>query len=268
MATNKKTFEVELDGKKVTMAVVRPNSQVKAKAAQIYGKTFADLVNAQCIVRPKVNAIMRQQGLWDEDREKQFQDLGKAILKAELSLKNPTGTMKLEEGKKIAVQMRRDRWALFNLTRDRNSLDANSAETQAENARFNYLITACTVYDKDGKPFYKDVEDFLAKENDPVAEHAGKAMQAFEYGLDEEYEQKLPENKFLKKYKLVDEKLRFIDKNGHFVDHEGNPVDEKGRRVNDKGELIDLDGNPITEEGEYKVEEKPFLDEDGNPIIV
>jgi hypothetical protein len=88
------------------------------------------------------------------------------------------------------------------------------------------------------------------------------------YCLDNDYEEKLPENKFLKQYKFVDDKLRFINKEGKLVDEEGRLLDENGRFINDKGEYVDKDGNLVTLDGEYVVEFKPFLDDSGKPIIL
>ena len=88
------------------------------------------------------------------------------------------------------------------------------------------------------------------------------------FGLDKDYENTLPENKFLKKYKFVDDKLRFIDKKGRLIDSEGRLIDESGRFIDENGNFVDKYGNKVDAEGDYVVEPEPFLDENGKPIIL
>jgi hypothetical protein len=88
------------------------------------------------------------------------------------------------------------------------------------------------------------------------------------YGLDNNYEKSLPENKFLKKYKFVDDNLRLVNKDGHFVNEDGKLIDENGRFVDENGNFVDRDGNRVDADGEYVVDSKPFLDDEGNPVVL
>jgi hypothetical protein len=88
------------------------------------------------------------------------------------------------------------------------------------------------------------------------------------YGLDNDFEKTLPENKFLHKYKFVDEKLRLVDKQGRLIDAEGRLIDDKGRYIDEAGNYVDKFGNKVDKDGEYLFESKPFLDEEGNPIVL
>jgi hypothetical protein len=88
------------------------------------------------------------------------------------------------------------------------------------------------------------------------------------YGLDNDYESNLPENKFLKKFKFVDDKLRLVDKKGRLIDAEGRLIDESGRFIDEEGNFVDKYGNRVTSDGDYLVDAQPFLDENGNPVIL
>lgn len=55
---------------------------------------------------------------------------------------------------------------------------------------------------------------------------------------DTDYESKLVENKFLKKYGFCNDEFDLIDSNG-------NRVNEKGQRVDEEGNLLDESGNLI-----------------------
>jgi hypothetical protein len=164
--------------------------------------------------------------------------------------------------------MKKLREDLRDLISVKTNLDTHTAEGQADNARFNYLVSACTVYKDNNRPYFSSYEDYMSKSNDSVAVLAAQNLAGMLYGLDSDYEEKLPENKFLKQYKFVDDKLRLIDKNGKLVDSEGRLIDENGRYINDKGEFVDKNGNPVDKEGEYVVEFQPFLDDEGKPVVL
>jgi hypothetical protein len=88
------------------------------------------------------------------------------------------------------------------------------------------------------------------------------------YGLDSDFEKKLPENKFLITYKLVNEDLEYVDSKGRPVDEEGRLIDENGRFINEEGKFVDKDGNLVDDKGDYVIEFKPFLDDEGKPIEI
>jgi len=110
------------------------------------------------------------------------------------------------------------------------------------------------------------MKTFLSKEVDPAIGPAASNLAMMLYGIDPDYEKRLPENEFLKKYKFVDNELNFIDKQGRRVDSEGRLVNEDGRYINEEGKLVDVDGNLVDEDGNYIVDFTPFLDESGKPI--
>lgn len=262
---NKKTFEVEIDGKKVELAVQRPDLAKQQRGQLIYSREFCRLVKPEdgkrgAIVRGALEGVMREQGLWDDNKQRKWEELNRKLLEGEKTL--ATGRIKLSKAREVAIGMRRDRYELSRLLSDRNSLDANTAEAQAENARFNYLVSVCTVYADTGKPYFKSEEDYLNQAATEVGNQAAVLFSQLYFNLDEDFEKNLPENRFLLKYRLCREKdLHLIDKDGNLIDAEGRRVDEKGRLVNDKGEIIDSDGNLLTEEGEYKVDFVEFEDD-------
>jgi hypothetical protein len=178
------------------------------------------------------------------------------------------GGIKLSEAKEVALIMKKSRDELRDLISVKTNLDTHTAEGQADNARFNYLVSACTVYSDNKKQYFSSYEEYSNNASDKVAVLAAQNLAGMLYGLDSDYEEKLPENKFLKQYKFIDDKLRFINKDGKLVDSEGRLTDENGRFVNKEGEFVDKEGNPVTKEGEYIFEFSPFLDDSGKPVPV
>jgi len=167
----------------------------------------------------------------------------------------------------VALQMKKDRADLRDLISVKTNLDTHTAEGQADNARFNYLVSSCLVYSDTKETYFKGYQDYLSRAAEPVSILAAQHLASMLYGLDSDYEEKLPENKFLMKYKFVNDKLRLINKDNQLIDEEGRLVDETGRFINDKGEFVDKEGNVVNEKGDYLFEFQPFLDESGKPIV-
>lgn len=258
------TFKTEVDGKEVEFNIKSPSFKDQREAQKVYNQAFADAVKSGCIVRGRLDDLLREQGLWDEVKERKMKTTQQQIFDNEQILAK--GGISLKAAKSVAIEIRSLRQELRELISSRTSLDSNTAEGQADNARFNYLVSCCLVYADNNKCYFENYENYLNKSADPIAIRAAQLLASRLYGLDDNYESNLAENKFLKDYNFVDDNLRLINKDGHLVDEEGRLIDEDGRFVNEKGEYVDRDGKLVDDKGDYVCEFKPFLDEDGNPI--
>lgn len=261
-----KTFKVELDGETKEFLVKSPSLQDQREAQKVYNQAFTDAVKSKSVVRAKLEDLLKDQGLWDDDKQRRFETLQRELLDGEKKLAK--GGFSLNDAKVLALRMKTVRDEIRSLVSVRTSLDNHSAEGQADNARFNYLVSACLVYNDTKQPYFASMEEYLNRSSEEVAILGAQHLANMIYNLDNDYEHNLPENKFLKKYKFVDSNLRLIDKQGRFIDVDGRLVDENGRYIDEKGNFIDKFGNLVDEEGEYIVESKPFLDDDGNPVVV
>jgi hypothetical protein len=261
-----RTFKVNVNGQEINLAVRSPALQDQREATKYYNIAFSDALKAKAVVRAKLDDLLIEQGLWDNSKQTKFTELQSKILDNERKLAK--GGISLSEAKSSAIEMRNLRAQLRDLISVKTNLDTHTAEGQADNARFNYLVSACTVYSDSQKPYFSSYDDYMNKSNDSVAIQAAQNLAGMLYGLDNDYEEKLPENKFLKQYKFVDDKLRFINKKGQLVDEDGRLVDENGRFINEEGKFVDKNGNLVDNDGEYIVDFKPFLDDDGNPVVL
>jgi hypothetical protein len=260
-----RSFSATIGDKEVSLFVRAPSLQDQREATKVYNQTFSEALKAKAVVRAKLDDVLMEQGLWDANKQAQFTKLQNDILEGERKLAK--GGIPLLEAKKIALTMKKSRDDLRDLIAVKTNLDTHTAEGQADNARFNYLVSACTVYTDNKEQYFKSYEDYLNRSSDPVAILAAQNLAGMLYGLENDYENKLPENKFLKQYKFVDDKLRLINKDGHLVDDDGKLINEDGRYVNEKGEFVDKDGNPVDNQGDYVLDFQPFLDENGQPIL-
>ncbi len=272
--------ETEFKVNDVDYQVKMPTSKEQKPALMEYNRAFGDAIKSGAVLRAKLNTYMQEQNIWTQERQDRLVKLAKDIGDAEKKLK--VGGIKLKEAIDLAKQTRINRDELQILLSERSAADSNTAEGQAENAKFQKLLTLCLVYKNDtvvingkteAKPVFNTIEDLIDIDPDDkdklnIANQGFDILGKLMYKLDDQFEAKLPENAFLKEWGVIDEKLRFINKKGELVDELGRRVDDKGRLINDKGELIDGNKNKITEEGELIVEDaKPFLDENDNPIV-
>lgn len=261
-----KNFTVKINDNDKELIVKSPSLENQREATKHYNQAFSDALKAKAVVRAKLDDLLVEQGLWDNAKQSKFSQLQAEILDYERQLAK--GGISLSLAKDIAFKMKTLREELRDLISVKTNLDTHTAEGQADNARFNYLVSAC-VYDKNtNQPYFKNYDDYLNRSNEEVAVLAAQNLANMLYGLDNDYEANLPENKFLQQYKFIDSKLRKINKEGKLVDDDGRLIDEEGRYINEKGEFVDKNGNLVNDKGNYIVEFQPFLDDDGKPILL
>lgn len=263
---NTDTFSMDIDDKKVEFKLKSPSFKDQREAQKVYNQAFSDAVKSGCIVRGRLDDLLKEQGLWDDKKEMQLNTLQHEILTCEQKLAK--GGISLNAAKGVALEMRELREKLRDLISVRTNLDNNTAEGQADNARFNYLVSCCLVYSDSNKAYFPNYEDYLNRSAEPVAIKGAQVLASKLYGLDDNYEKELAENKFLRQYKFVDEDLRWVNKEGKLTDADGRLIDENGRYIDDSGKYVDKEGNLVDDKGEYVVEFQPFLDEDGKPVVL
>jgi hypothetical protein len=262
----KRKFTAKIDGKDVALLVVEPSAEAYKEAHKVYTNSFNEAIRNGSIVRARMDGLLEQQGLWNEEQQIKFDTLQKQILDAEIALDK--GGIPLSRAKEIAVEMKKNRAELRELISVKTELDSHTAEGQAETQRFNYYVSACTIREDNNKRVFSSYDDYLESSSKEVAVLAARTLANMLYGLEEDYESKLPENEFLYKYKFVNKDLKFIDKQGRLTDSEGRLVDASGRYVDEEGNYIDKYGNPIDADGNYDVKFTPFTDDEGNPVVL
>ena len=253
----------------VKVAVLRPKAKHLREAQLSYNRAFRDALESGALLRQKLEDHMREQGIWVDTKQKRYDEINETILAGEKKLAK--GGISLSEAKTLALDMRVARGELRELIAERTIMDGNTAEGQADNARFNALVSECIVsVDNNNVKRFDGVEEYDTVASEPWAVEAASELANMLYDLDPNYDNNLPENKFLKDYKFVDTELRLVNDEGHLVDTEGRLINEEGRFIayDDKGEIyfVDREGAALTEEGGYVVDFEPFLDDSGNPV--
>lgn len=262
-----RTVDVELEnGEKVKIKVTRPSNTIITDAQRISAKVWTDCVRDGIMTKKELGKFMKKQGIWDKEQQQEENKLKQDIIDLEKSLYLGGGKkpVPLEEGKKIAIEIRQKRNELRDLIGERLSLEGNTAEALADNARFDYLVTRCTTYE-DGKLVYNSVDEYSSNSDNEIAFSAATTLAEMMYSLEDNFEKKLPENKFLLEFNLVNNDLSLVNEDGETVDLEGRKVNELGQYVNDKGERTDSDGNVLEEDGTYVLSTN-YVDSEGKPV--
>ena len=248
--------------------VRKPGVKDYRDAQLVYNKAFRKALEGGAILKQKLNDFIIEQGLWDEKKEAKYRALLEKIRDLEGIIGG--GGISLKTAKEVAIDIRRTRNELQELVSDRNSYEANSAEGQSDNDKFNYLITCCVLKSDKVTRVWNTMEDYDRDATNGWAVECASKLAGMLYGLNPNYEATLPENKFLLEYEFANSNFDLVDKNGHLTDVDGRLIDEDGYYVKYNGETkirITKDGKELDKDGKIKMEFKPFLDDEGLPII-
>lgn len=280
---DKNAFVAKVDGKEMEVLVIMPTGTDLKEAEQYAGKVFRKEVEAGTWLMIEAEKIMRQRNIWNDEMDKRYAETKRKLLDNEVKIMKRT--VPLQKGKHgqydkntyygLCLEMRELRNELIELTEIRSSLEKETAEGRANNAKINYLMYCSMVYNKSRKRIFSSYEDFEVKSNrteqnkdwfDLIIK-GSNIFQELYFGLQSNISDLLPENLWLKKYGFVDDSYHLVNPEGKRINLKGQLVDENGRPVDENGNLIDINGNPFSEDGSYLIEPKPFIDEKGEPIL-
>ena len=254
------------DGEDVVYYATRPTqkqlSEAQVVAAKVLKKGMRD---PDMLMRHQLHEYLIKQGLWTEEQEKTVNELNTQLTEELTKLK--AGGIKLSEAKDLAISIRAKRQLKMLIEFQKMNMDEFTLEAMAENARFDYLVSA-TSKTEVGANVFSSLDDYKEKSDKEYASALASALASMIHRVDPDWESKLPENQFLKKHKFVDDDLRLVNKDGHYITSDGKRIDSDFNYVDDDGNVLDQNGKKIDpKDGLPVVEEQPFLDDDGNPIL-
>ena len=278
---------VDNEDNQVEVLVKRPTAQDYRDSQVAYNKEFRNALDSGGLLRHKLVEYMEEQGIWSDEKQQKNDSFVAQIRSKEDALK--AGGIKLSDAKDIALELRNLRSEFQLFLAERNALDGNSVEGQADNARFSFLVLKCLLNPKSKTPLFASQKDYDKVAGEPYMVEASAELANMLYGLDPDYAQNLEENKFLKEFNFVNDDLRLVYNDGSLVDIDGRLINEDGRfiayrteegrkkkdqdqlyYVNKDGEevvlKVDADGNEEWVTLDMQ-ERKPFLDDNDKPII-
>lgn len=242
--------------KEVTVFVKKPSPKDIRKADIYQSKIWTECIKEGVPTKEQLIKTMQSSGIIDEELIEKKRNIESELEKLEKKLYLGDGkkTEDIEEGKKTALMMKLLRDELVSLSIRVNDVSSNSADSIAENARFDYLVSAC-VCDENGNRVYNNIEEYESKSSDEIAYAAAEKLAEMLYGISSQNENS-PEDNWFKQLNLVDEEGNFIDESSNRVDFSGRKLNENGFYVNDKGERTDSEGNLVDENGNYVIQVK------------
>ena len=254
--------------KVVKLVIKRPTNALLSQAQRVSAKIWTDCVRDGIMTKKELEKFMKEQGIWNDEKDTEQKKITEEInrLERELYVSGKNGKLRATEGKNIAIEMRKKRIELRELIAERMGLEQNTAESISDNARFDFLVANCTYYEN-GQKVYKDMDEYTANSDGEIAFSAATALAQMMYSVDKDFESKLPENKFLKMFKFVNDDLALVNDKGERVDTEGRKIDEFGYYVNDEGKRVDKEGNLLDENGNY-VPSVTYVDDKGKKINI
>lgn len=260
-----------LAGQEVEVAVVRPGNKVMQEAQLQYNLKVANLIRDgrkgdRLLLRSELEKHLEDLGVWSKEDSMQYLRIQHEISTCLLALRQ--GGMKLSEGRSLALHAGELRGKLLELYAKRSQLDGATIEAVAENHKFDFLVSRCVVDATTGATFFKDLEDYIARKDEPIAAKAATKLAQMLYGYNEEYVNTLPEQQWLREYGFVNTDGRLTNRKGELVDREGRRVNEDGQYIDGKGNVVNADGKPIDQEGNPVVDTQPFVDDETGALVL
>jgi len=267
MKEKQRQVEVKLeDGTVKKVLVKKPSNKLLSDAQLLGAKVWTNCTRDGIMTKKELEVFMRNRNIWDSEKDQQQQALVDSIsnLERELAL-GTDGKLTKKRGKEIAISMRRLRLMLRNLISERLSLEQNTAEALSENSKFDFLVANCVYLEDGNTKVYNSLEDYNVKADDEVAYAAANALAQMMYSIDKEFEEKLPENKFLRKFNFVNGDLSLVDAENNLVDIDGKRIDNEGYYLNEDGKRVDMEGHILDSDGALALQAE-YTDEESESV--
>jgi len=264
-----KTVTVKLeDGKEVKIKVIKPTNRLNSAAQRIGATVWTKCIQDGVMTKQELKALMEKKKIWGKDQDEKQKVLQQEISDLEKDLYiNKRKKIKLSEAKDIAFKMQKKRVELRDHITSKIELEGNTAESLSDNAKFDFLVANCTLWEN-GNKVYNSLDAYQDSSDDTIAFTAAATLAEMLYAIDPEFEKGLPENRFLRAAGLLNDSLEYIDKDGERTDRDGKAINDLGWFQDDEGNRIDANGHPLTENGTYVQQVAYIDDETGKEISI
>lgn len=267
------TFDV--DGKPLSLVVVRPGNRVCQEANMAYNLQMANLIRQgsqnsgnRLLLRDELEEYLQKTGVWTLKDAFYVEKLAIEIRAYELILKK--GGMTDLEGRKVALQMAEKRQLIMEKHAKRQQFDSATVESQAENYRFEFLLVQCLVVKETSAKFLKNHSDYVDRQDEIAVVDGAKVLANMVYGLETNMHKSMFELRWLKEANMINDDGQFINRAGKLTDREGLLVNQDGRYINDAGVMVDTFGQEVDEVGNLLVDSSlPFTNsETGEDMVI
>lgn len=236
---SKKDNAFEYDGKQYY--VEHPTPTVHAEADKMYNTTMIKIINSPdgCLLKAGMDDFLKENRVWDPEKEQQISEI--VIQMDEYTETLEKGGISLKQAKQVALDLRMVRMQYYSLIAYKNQYYSLTAESHADNAKFNYLVSQCLMND-DGTKVYKSYKDYSNQAIGELPELAAEELSKIIYGISSDFIKDNPENKFLVEYGFENEDYQPLDADGNIVESDESES-SFSPFLNDDGEPVELQQN-------------------------
>jgi hypothetical protein len=190
--TEYREFEVEVaSGKKVTLTVRSATNQELQDAEFEYSRGFNNALMSGIMPQARLIAELTENGIWTEDDDKKIDDQRQVVIKLEDALDEAEEE---EDKKRIAENLREERMKLYSMRQARTDILSHSAESKAEEAQRNFLVSRVIEHKDTGRAVWKTYADYKEDEDANLLFRATYEYMTFVNGLPSDFIDNLPEN--------------------------------------------------------------------------
>lgn len=266
---------VDVDKKPLQLAVIYPTNRINQDANMAYNLKMATLIRIgsqnpsnRLLLRSELEQFLLKMGIWTLDDSLEVEKLFMEIRARELMLKK--GGLKISEGRALALEMAEKRQLVMERYAHRQQFDSATVESHAENYRFEILLVNCLVCVDNDKPFIRDHNQYIARQDEESIIEGAKVLAKMVYGLESNIHNHMFEMKWLKDAGMIDDDGKYISKDGVHIDRDGRLIDKNGRYIDADGKIVDTFGREVDKHGNLLVNiSKPFIDDEtGKEIII
>lgn len=245
MIKNQKVVEGKnAQGNVVKVIVRKPDRDLLNKAQRIYAHTVKMALESGYMFKSALEKKLKEQGVFTDEDHLEINRLREEIFNLTEQLKTGKdkdgNTLKLNDAKSIAYNIRGLRNKINSINEKRTSLEQYTVEESAENARFDFLASK-SLLKEDGSLWFNSVEEYDAASGEDYVQKSAYTLMSMLYGVDEDWQKNLIENKFLLKYNFVnpdtllsvelEEALKKMEESESGLSEEPKFLDDNGNLV-------------------------------------
>jgi len=189
-------IQFQKDGQKIKVMVAPASYKVDQELKTAYAVAYRQAITLGVATRSSMLELLKKEKIWgDEEEEKLLQkSIETAAYEAGLGVAVKSGSK--QDQKLAALRLVAARSHLYELIKIKSTPLEHTAESIAEDVRIDKYISLSTFFE-DGKPFFKNHEDFLNRRADADVSKIYNAV-VEELSKDNfEILRKLPENAWL-----------------------------------------------------------------------
>lgn len=153
------------DGDEVLLRFNRPNQVTLSKGDFVYRQYFSKAIRAGVMTNAEANKVLKEREIWGEEQERELIDINVQIADLEDRIKKAAK----KSGMSLYGQIKNLRNDADMIANMKTAVMDNTAEAMAAEMRTQFFAALCTVYDNSGEKVFKDLKDFLARLDEPIA---------------------------------------------------------------------------------------------------